>query len=83
MDWDKIMRFASYYGLQFMFGYDDEHVSITLKYRDEHVFYEKTRYVSKNIFNKLTQNGKAETIHDLMTNLAKDFETDGRKNGLI
>lgn len=83
MNWDKLLRFMSYYGLRFKFGYDEENVHITLEYRDEHVFYDKTKSFPRRIFDDTQELGKSVIVYNMMESLAKWFELEGKEKRII
>lgn len=85
MDWTKLLRFASYYGLLFDFGYDERwsKISATIIFRDGPCSYENVRTIDKAEFDAQDENGKAKMIHDLLTDLAKTFEVEATKQQLI
>lgn len=83
MNWDRLLKFASYYGLRFKFDYNDEKIEVTLEYRDENVSYVRTRSFEKPVYDKIDSLAKAILIYDMMNSLAEQFELEGKDKRLI
>lgn len=85
MNWTKLLHFASYYGLSFNFVYNKNwgEISATVGFRDGTCSYHNVRSIDRAEFDAQDENGKAQMIHDLLTDLAKTFEVEAKAQQLI